>query len=208
MDNMFDAEFTEQLKQDYQSSALDGFNFSVENFGIDTLVNSVPKKVLLKNRYFGNEKEISAKIDEIHIGDIVEFKSQKWLIIDLPVENEIYSKATIRRCNTTFPIKRNKTKILSGRDNDGRPIYSETFDLLDEPCIVSTYYQTGSENQQLPLPQGTIDIIMNYMTGDNIAINKNFKMYGQNYVILEIDYTKVLNGKGIVTIRGGREVGS
>jgi hypothetical protein len=205
---MFDNEFNDELKQDYLTSAIDGFNFSVENFGIEVLINGVLGKILLKNMHSGNEKEISAKLDEIHVGDLIEIKNQKWLIIDLPVENEIYSKATLKRCNTSFPIKHNIEKILVGHDNDGRPTYTQSFDIHDEPCIASTTYPTGNDNEQLPLPEGTIEITVKYQTADNIKINQNFKVYEENYVIVNIDYTKVIESQGILIIRGKREVGS
>jgi hypothetical protein len=206
MDNMFENEFTDELKQDYLTSAVDGFNFSVDNFGIDVLINGIPSKVLLKNKKNGNDKEISAKINEIHVGDLIEMNSQKWLIVDLPVENEIYSKATLRRCNTYFPIIQNRTRELIGYDGDERPTYSYSFETYSEPCIASTTYPTGNDNEQLPLPEGTIDITIKYQMADNIAVNENFQIYSENYETVSIDYTKVIDSVGVMTIRGRREV--
>ena len=206
MATMFDNSFSEEFKKDYMTSAIDGFNFSVENFGIEVKINSKATKVLLKNKVSGHEKEISAKLEEINVGDLVEIGTQKWLIVDLPVENEIYSKASLRRCNTTFVIKDKIQRVMTGRDDDDRPIFTEIAETINEPCIATNTYSTGNENEQLPLPDGNIDVIMRYRNADSLVINKNFVLYNQTYEIYNIDYTKVIDGNGIMIVRGKREV--
>lgn len=207
MANLFDDDFTQELKEDLLSSATDGFTFSLDNFGTDVMINNIQSKILVKNKASGSEKEISAKLGDIGVGDTILMNNVNWLVVDLPVENEIYTKGHIRRCNTTFPLKAVKKRILIGHDNDGRPKYSDTFEIKEEPCIASTTYPTGKDNEQLPLPHGMIDIVIKYQQSESLSINENFTIYNQNYEIISIDYTKVINGVGIITIRGQREVG-
>lgn len=206
MANMFDDAFTDDIKNDFLQSQIDGFSFSLENFGITSLINGVTKKILIKNRANGNEKEISVNLNDVKIGDIVELKQQKWLAIDLPVENDIYTKAIIKLCNVTFPIQRNTVKTYLGKDRDGRPNYSYAFDTINEPCIASMTWQSDNDSEQMQLPNGFLDITLKYQTGDNIRINQKFKIYDMTYEIINIDYTKVINGNGIMIIRGKREV--
>lgn len=205
-DNMFDSGMSAELMADFISSATDGFNFSLDNFGIDAMINKISSKILLKDKPIGTEKEISAKAGTIHVGDIVEFKNQTWLAVDLPMEingYDIFAKATIRRCNTTFKIIHNKSRILSGHDGDGRPIYSNTSDVIDVPCIASsTHYMRFLENSELPLPDGFIEVTITYQTGDNLKVGEHFDIYDKRFQIDNIDYTKVIDGMGIIVIRG------
>lgn len=211
-DNMFsDSGMTSEIMNDFLQSASDGFNFSLDNFGLDVTINDVPAKMLIKDKPIGTQKEISLKSNTIHIGDVIKFKNQTWLCIDIPMETNgynIFEKATIMRCNTTFKIFHNKTRILTGKDKDGRPVYSETFDEIDAPCIASsTHFMRFVENGELPLPDGFIEVTLTYQTGDNLRVGKMFDIYDKRFQIDNIDYTKVIDGVGIIVIRGKMEAG-
>jgi hypothetical protein len=53
----------------------------------------------------------------------------------------------------------------------------------------------ADENKQLPLPQGQLRVTMSYR--DDVKVNDTFSMYNNTYKIRGIDYTKVINGKGL-----------
>jgi hypothetical protein len=56
----------------------------------------------------------------------------------------------------------------------------------------------ADENKQLPLPQGQLRVTMSYR--DDIKVNDTFSMYNNTYKIRGIDYTKVINGKGVMAL--------
>jgi hypothetical protein len=49
-----------------------------------------------------------------------------------------------------------------------------------------------------PLPQGQLRVTMSYR--DDVKVNDTFSMYNNTYKIRGIDYTKVINGKGIMVL--------
>jgi hypothetical protein len=56
----------------------------------------------------------------------------------------------------------------------------------------------ADENNQLPIPQGQLRVTLSYR--DDVKVNDTFSMYNNTYKIRGIDYTKVVNGKGIITL--------
>lgn len=156
------------------------------------------------------DKTILFKPDvDISKGAICEIGSNFYILKDFQGEgiHDIYPTATAKLCNSKFPVKRNKTRISLGVDADGRPVTIDSYaEEYLEPCIAETTYPSVDGNSQLPLPEGNINITMKYQLADNIVVNQNFEMYGQTYEIVNIDYTNVVNDKGIMIIRGKREV--
>ena len=120
--------------------------------------------------------------------------------------NEIYPTATLKLCNSTYPIKQNKTKTLK-LDTQGKPVTDKFGDpvyiytdgqIINIPCIVESSIVAADENKQLPLPQGQLRVTMQYR--EDIKMNDTFPMYNNTYKIRNIDYTKVINSKGIMTL--------
>jgi pyrimidine operon attenuation protein/uracil phosphoribosyltransferase len=70
--------------------------------------------------------------------------------------------------------------------------------LLNLPCIVESSIIAADENKQLPIPQGQLRVTLSYR--DDVKVNDTFSMYNNTYKIRGIDYTKVINGKGIMVI--------
>lgn len=187
--------------------SLDGFE------GYDVLINNEKSsKILLYQKYDaeGSHKKIIGKIEDIELGNLLYFKDFNWLVISFPEDNKIYRKAEIQLCNATFPIKYNKKKVLlrdeNGKvitDDFGKPEYTEAYEIeKDEPCVVENkLINTLSDNDQIQLPNGQISIKLKYQQSDTIQLNYVFNMFNDNYKIIDIDYTKVINNVGIVIIR-------
>jgi hypothetical protein len=147
---------------------------------------------------------------KVDIGSIVTLNSNSYLVMDFLGEgiNEIYPSATLKKCNSTYPIKANKTKTLKldtqGNpviDKFGDPVYINTAGQITYlPCIAESTFVGSDENKQLPLPQGQLRITMQYQNVEDIKVNNTFTMYNNIYKIRNMDYTKVMNNKGIVVL--------
>ena len=94
-------------------------------------------------------------------------------------------------------------------DDDGNPILNRFGDeqfipsggeLINVPCIVETTYPSKDDNVQLPLPDGTVKITIQYNNASCIELNYEFAMYGSKYKITYIDYSKAINEVGLLTI--------
>jgi hypothetical protein len=138
----------------------------------------------------------------------VELNGNSYLIMDFQGEgiNEIYPNATLKLCNSTYTIKSNRTKVLK-LDSQGKPVLDK-FDnpvyvytdgaTTSLPCIVESSIIAADENKQLPLPQGQLRVTLSYR--EDVKVNDTFSMYNNTYKIRGIDYTKVINGKGIMLL--------
>jgi hypothetical protein len=138
----------------------------------------------------------------------VELNGNSYLIMDFQGEgiNEIYPNATLKLCNSTYPIKSTRTRVLK-KDSEGKtvldkfgdPVYVYTDGATTSlPCIVESSIIAADENKQLPLPQGQLRVTLSYR--EDVKVNDTFSMYNNTYKIRGIDYTKVINGKGIMLL--------
>jgi hypothetical protein len=172
-------------------------------------INGVQFETLYSQGKTSDEKSLlftpNTKID---IGTVVDLNSNHYLIMDFLGEgiNEIYPSATLMKCNSTYPIKGNKTKVLKldtqGKpilDKFGDPVYTYTEGAITNlPCIVESSIIGTDENKQLPLPQGQLRVTMQYR--NDVKVNDTFTMYNNTYKIRSINFTKVINEKGIIML--------
>jgi hypothetical protein len=176
--------------------------------GYDVVINGQEStKVLIYQKWDSSSetKKVIGQISDIERGYLLEHDGMKWLITTLPEDNKIYRKAEMQLCNSTLPIQSGKTRVLKGYDKDGRPVYKEDYTVNKlEPCIAETKFPSRDGNEQLPLPEGNINITLKYQVADNIQPNKQFSMYGNTYKITGVDYTKVINDKGIMIVSAER----
>lgn len=189
-----------------------------DSFYTDTvLIDDVSTKALIKHeKKSENKKLILLPESNIDIGVSVRCGESNYLVVDFLGEGiyEVYPTATLKLCNSTFPITSDKTTILL-RDEDGnlvlddydRPIPIEVGgEPIDIPCVVETKYYFNNRNEQITLPEDRIMITMKYLEAEDIQINKRFSMYKSSFKITFVDYSKVINGIGVMTLTGERVV--
>jgi hypothetical protein len=145
---------------------------------------------------------------KIDIGSVVPLNGNSYMVMDFQGEgiNEIYPSATLKLCNSTYPINGSRTKVLK-TDSNGKAVLNKFNDPVyiytdgattNTPCIVASTIIAADENKQLPLPEGQLTVTLSYR--DDVKVNDTFSMYNNNYKIRGIDYTKVINGKGIMVL--------
>jgi hypothetical protein len=155
------------------------------------------------------DKKLLFKPDtSINIGTVVKMNELNYLTMDFLGEgiNETYPTAILKLCNSTFPIQMNKTQVLVGYDKLNRPVYEDAETIKQEPCIVETGYYYRGMNDQITLPQDRIMVTLKHQDSPSLQENNEFIMYNSNFKITFIDYSKVINGKGIITITGERVI--
>jgi hypothetical protein len=144
---------------------------------------------------------VKKTIFQPNVGDFIEFEGNKYLNVYISEERETYWSSKARLCNSTYPIKLNKTTVLKGHNQLGKPIKEEVYEIDRlEPCIVETGNYTSDTDKQLVIPRNTMYITMKYQPSDTLVVNYEFTMYNNKYKIVDIDYTKVINDKGIIKI--------
>lgn len=161
-----------------------------------------------------NKKEVRTKhSDNFKHGDIIDIENkiskerQTYLLTKSVETKEGYDLSVAELCNSTFKLSGTETKVLKGYDYLNRPIY-ETTTTGDQyiPCIVeSRIFNATGEDEAINLPENKIQVTMQYTEHKDIDFGKDFQMYGQPYRITGLDYTQVMNNKGILKIIGERE---
>ncbi|MCM3110034.1 hypothetical protein [Lederbergia lenta] len=181
----------------------------------DAILNNDKQiRIVMTSKYAseGELRGVIGHISDIERGSLLEIEGNQWLIFSLPDDNKIFRKANIRLCNSTFRLEFDKTTVLM-RDEEGnlvldkyeRPIPIEVEGkVVDEPCIVESKYYFNNRNEQITLPEDRILVSMKYQEVNNIGINKEFDLYKSKFRITFIDYSKVVNGTGVMTLTGER----
>lgn len=183
-----------------------------ENFGNSMVTENVTidselYEVMVKQEKNSENKKIILKPDsKVKIGSIVKIKELSYLIMDFLCDgiNEIYPTATLKLCNSIFPISSNKTSDLIGYNDFDEPIYDEVLIEVTSPCVVSNSTQSANTDEPINLPEGQIEVTIPYTESENILEGKEFKMYHATYKIIGIDYTKSINQTGLIIIKGKR----
>ncbi|MBD1379213.1 hypothetical protein [Metabacillus arenae] len=174
--------------------------------GYEVTVNEVISRAIITSKFNsgdGTEKNIIGKVADIERGNVilVNETNENWIVISIPKDNNIYRKAVIKLCNSTFSLPGEKTKVLIGQDpRTGRPIYDEQVTQIEVPCIVESQYSKSSDVNQFKIPEGTLVISMKYQTSEELKIDYDFEMYGNKYKVANFDYTSVIDDKGIIKI--------
>lgn len=177
--------------------------------GYDVIINdTIETKLMIYNKY-GADSESKSIIGypfDIERGNLVKHDGKDWLIISFPEDNKVYRKAEMRICNATFPIISDKTKVLIGYDSYQRPIYDYQETTIQTPCIIESRYSFTRSDQQITLPDNRIEILIKYVDSESLKLDAEFDLRDGTYKIKNIDYSKVINDKGVLVISAERQV--
>lgn len=174
--------------------------------GVATDVRVLDDTVTVNGKSFYN-KFLNFRPDtSFDVGSLVEYDAKNWYIMDFN-NNDIFPTASIKLCNSNFPLT-TTTKTLAGYDDFGKPVYSESETVTYTPCIAETKIYIADSKQPINLPENKIIITIKYIEHEDIKINNEFKIYDQSYKIIMIDKTQsdVINKTGILVIHAEMEV--
>ncbi|MEM5592744.1 hypothetical protein AAHH67_15245 [Niallia circulans] len=184
--------------------------FDGSYFTKQVIVDNVEYIAMVKQEKKDEDKKLIFKPDvKVNKGSVVTIGDLYYLINNFLGDGvyEIYPTATLKQCNSFFPAITDKTRVLIGRDDDGRPVYEEVEQKVNVPCIVEPSISINTDKvDQLLLPKGSIKISLKYAKYMNINSNDKFEMYGNRYEIEDIDYSKVINEIGIMVIYAKKDV--
>lgn len=156
----------------------------------------------------GEAYKIIGRIGEIERGNYILYDNQTWLVVTKPEDNGTYRKADIYLCSSVLPLKENDKDIIVGLDEYGRPI-TETIagEVAMMPCVPKLNDASTSiaeSNKPINLLDNQILVTIPYRESISIAYDERFAMYNDTYRIIRIDYSKSINGIGIIKLLGER----
>lgn len=185
------------------------FEFSLSGYeAYDITVNGKSSRAIMTPKFNSVDEttqNIYGRIEDIQYGNVISVTEtgEEWLVMTKPIDNKIYRKATVRYCNSTFPLPGTKTKTQTGTNAYGDPIYEYTTTpptLL--PCITETTVTFDNSDEAINLPEGQLQVTISYTEHPELVESKEFTMYGSQYQIIGIDHTKSINGVGLLVIKG------
>jgi hypothetical protein len=201
--NYFSGYENDEFSQNATAAFDELLNSSPETYSVS--INGITKSVIIQFKE-ENERYLLTRIGDVQFGDVVNHKNNNWLVVTNPDDNKMNLTTIMKLCNSTYPIKSAGTKTLK-LDSNGNPVldkfdnpvytYTEGTN-ISIPCIVESSFIATDENKQLPLPQGQLRVTMQYR--DDIKVNDTFAMFNNTYKIRNVDYTKVINNKGIIVL--------
>lgn len=158
--------------------------------------------VLEGDMKWGVFKRIITKWDTpIKLGDLITFDDNKWLVVYMLQDIDLYYSALIRKCNQTLTIQIGTTQVFKGYDSMGRPVYDVIPSYSSWDCIVDKkIFNTANFDEPINLPHNRISVIIPYTDNSYITYNTEFSMWGDVYKIIGIDRTNVVGTEGIITI--------
>lgn len=182
-------------------SFADSFGYSVVK------IDDVDTEVIIINKDDSTQKELLLRPNQvIKKGATVLIGAQYYLVTDFN-GNGINQKAKIKLCNNTFVLKGSTIQTIVGWNDFNEPIYEETSTSdISIPCIVETTITFDNTDNAINLPKGRINVTISYTEHEDIAIDKEFVMYGENYKIMGIDYTHSIGKEGLMIINGQKVV--
>lgn len=182
-------------------SFADSFGYSVVK------IDDVDTEVIIINKDDSTQKELLLRPNQtVKKGAKVLIGTQYYLVTDFN-GNGINQKAKIKLCNNTFVLKGSTIQTIVGWNDFNEPIYEETSTSdISIPCIVETTITFDNTDNAINLPEGRIRVTIPYTEHEDIAIDKEFVMYGENYKIMGIDYTQSIGKEGLMIINGQKVV--
>lgn len=181
------------------------FKTSPSYYEVDIDGESVDAIVNKKINY--DEKLIHFRHDYKPLaGSVVTYRDGKYLLMETDFD-EIYTFGTMKHCNHTIPFKIGEESEFVGYDENKQPHYKTKESYKDVPCIVDSKYYSSNDNAQLPLPEGKLSIYAKFIPDSSIQTNEEFRLYEKRYIVADVDYTKVVDGVGVMEIIVERKVG-
>ncbi|ARC67825.1 hypothetical protein B34_00382 [Bacillus licheniformis] len=157
----------------------------------------------------GMTKYILGLPEDIYIGGVVNWDSQKWLITTFPSFNKIYKKAEIRLCNSSIQLTTNDKWIDSDKISEvtGKPIKTKVpGEVIEIPCVFERSTSINGTDLAVNLPDGQANITIPNINNDKIKIGLLLSFFGEDYLVNDIDYSKVYGDRGTIKLIAKKKV--
>ncbi|TYS38072.1 hypothetical protein FZC77_00210 [Bacillus swezeyi] len=183
--------------------------FQSETVSIDGK-ESIP--CLITSKYSngdGMTKYILGLPENIYIGGVVKWGTEQWLITTYPSFNKIYKKAEIRLCNSSIKITANDKWIDSDKISEitGKPIKVKVpGEVIEIPCIFERSTSINGTDLAVNLPDGQANITIPNVDNNKIKIGLLLSFFGEDYLVNDIDYSKVYGDHGTIKLIAKKKV--
>lgn len=149
---------------------------------------------------------------KIYKGDYIGFDGFTYLVIGANT-SDTHPLATAQLCNFSIPVKTetiyDKTQVI-GKESNGRPIYKSETVTITKPCVMTAKIYSTADNSSVPLPDGSMSVLLPYVINDPLPeLNQKITYEQSQYKVTDLIYQNVVYfgdvKKGYVEIRLQRE---
>lgn len=177
--------------------------FTVQINGVDT--DLIITNYSTSKTSFDFKQVASKTKDVLTLGDIINFKSFKWLVVVPPNEsNQIYDSVIMQKCNQTLTLKTGESEEIVGYNDMGQPIIETNPTYTSWDCIADDKILSVDFENPINLPDGQIAVTISYPIDFDIVENLEFSMWGKDYKIIGVDYSRVIDSTGVLIITAER----
>ncbi|WEG18504.1 hypothetical protein PQ478_08480 [Alkalihalophilus pseudofirmus] len=137
------------------------------------------------------------------IGGIIEMDDDIYVVYDSN-ESELLPVYYALKSNNHIRVKIGEEREITGYTSIGQPIYGSVKPIFFErPCYatVNARFNVYTEfDSKINAPSGRMLIFFPYSEDQDLKDGMEFNMFGDRYRIINVDITRVSNGKGITRL--------
>lgn len=141
----------------------------------------------------------------VNVGDYIRQDDAIYLAVDQK-KNEIYPQLIGELCNETFTLELgDPIKVITGYDDNKRPIYEFISSTETLPCVMTTKIPSTIENSAIPLPDGAMIVRIPFIEDKLPKVNYIFTHRDQQFKVTTISYEHVVDNVGFIEMRLQKE---
>ena len=172
-------------------------------------IDGIDQVVIMQSNSIKNDEErimLSAN-GTVKRGQLVKYNDLDWLVISALGDNKIHQTCILKQCNATYKLSGQTEKREIGRDPLGKPIFEEILITPDQfiPCFAEYKVYFLDNRNPVNVPSNNITITLPYIEHKDVNMNANFEVFGEDYVVINVDRTKSINGVGLIILTGQRK---
>jgi hypothetical protein len=125
-------------------------------------------------------------------------KDNYWLVTQCDHNlGDVYSRGTMLECNATLRFVTGETKVQTGNDSLGRPIYtiSPTYSSF-KSIAKSSNRLTNLTDMAVNIPIGMVIFSIQNTANLTIDVSTEFEVYSQTWKVSSLDLTNTFNNVG------------
>lgn len=163
------------------------------------IVHSIVSRVKTEGN-FSKRRFLLKPKSKVELGYYVSYKDNHYLATEI-IADEFFPELVCELCNAEFPLLLGKNKVITGKDDFGRPIESIVPILENIPCVLTTKTYSIIDNAPISLPEGSLNIKIPYNPQHPVGVNYEINIRNSTYKVTTISYENVVNEVGFIDIR-------
>ncbi|MCP9283645.1 hypothetical protein [Bacillus safensis] len=172
-------------------------------------LNDKPVDVIIQTTQDSEVKKVITVLGLLNRGDLILYDNSYWLVNSRPTDNKMNDSATMKQCNSSIKLTTGDIQVDTGKINEitGKPIKKLVpGENIEIPCVFERTVSVNGSDQPINLPDGQAHITLPYSTNPQLKIGLKTQFYSEEYIVHDIDYSKVIDGVGTIKLIAKKKV--